>query len=186
MSKLLLLFTAIAVLTYLYIDNTVVVITAPETVAPNTIFKVTSTKHGKWLVRGAQFIELGKDIVINSPSSGEIEVIFSPGLIVKTIKVKKGAVTSEFTSLVHSWAPKDGREAVASALYSLGVGFTGEEIDDFIRLTRLNNQVLIKDNWKQFFQELGKYCEENMKEASLEEHKQLWIKIAASLREEAS
>ncbi len=186
MSKLLLLFTALAVGTYVYMDNTATIIDCPETVAPNTLFKVSSNKDGKWLVRGAEHLGSGKNIIIKSPASGEIEVIFSPGLIVKSITIEKGKTTSEFTKLIHSWSPKDGREAVASALYSLGIGFNGESIDDFIRLTRLNNQALIKENWKPFFQNLGKYCEENMKEATLEEHKQLWIKIATSLREEAS
>ena len=186
MSKLLLLFAAIAVGTYLTIDYTTVIITAPEEVTANTMFEVTSNKDGKWLIRGAEYIETGRSLIIAAPASGEIEIIFSPGLIVKTIKVIEGKTNSEFTTLIHSWAPRDGREAVASALYSLGVGFNGEAIDDFIRLTRLNNQALIKANWKPFFQNLGKYCEENMKEATLEEHKQLWIKIAQALREEAS
>lgn len=182
-SKLLLFFTLIFIGVFSFINYSPSIVDCPSTVAPNSIFKATSNKSGDWLINGADYIVKGNSVFICSPSSGDIEIIFSPGLIVKIVKVETKKVTSEFTKLIQSWAPKEGRPAVAASLMALGQGFTGENVEDLIKLTRLNNRALIGDHWKPFFINLGKYCEEHLKDASLEEHKKLWIKVAKSLEE---
>jgi hypothetical protein len=182
-SKLLLFFTLLGVGAFSFVNYSPSIVDCPSTVAPNSIFKATSNKSGDWLINGADYIVKGKSVFICSPASGDIEIIFSPGLIVKIVKVETKKVTSEFTKLIQSWAPKEGRKIVAASMLALGQGFTGENVEDLIKLTRLNNRALVGDQWKPFFIKLAGYCEENLKDSSLEEHKQLWIKVAKSLGE---
>jgi hypothetical protein len=157
-------------------------IQCPDTVQANSLFEVTANQPGKWLIRGAQYIQKDNCVIIASGTE-DIEIIFSPGLIVKTIKVTTEPILSDFTKLIQSWAPTEGRPLVAASLLALGQSDI-EEIEDFIKLTRLNNRALISDQWKSFFVKLSEYCEENLKDSSIEEHKELWIKIAKSLEEQ--
>lgn len=183
-SKLILFFLVIGIVIYSYINMIPVIITAPTTIEANSFFEVQASHPGQWLVTGARASYPDGDKIIILAGNDPITVVYSPGLIIKEIEVTTITPLSEFTKLVHSWSPATGREAVASSLYALGVGFSGTEVNDLIKLTKLNNQALIDKSWKPFFLNLGKYCEENMADLGVEEHKALWIKIANALREQ--
>ena len=179
-SKLILAFTLVAISVYTYIQYKPVIVTAPTSVSANSFFEVTSNKSGDWLVTGAvATFKSGKRLIVLAGVE-EIKIIYSPGLIRKTVKISKAP--SAFVLKIRSWAPVTGREAVATSLEAIANGFDGKEINDFIKLTRLNNKILIDSNWKSFFQKLANYCEENMAEADLAAHRELWLRIAEALK----
>ncbi len=185
LSKLILIFLVVSIVVVSYIQYQPTIITAPASVDADTFFTVTSSKTGQWLVYGARHHkQVNKDLVILSGTS-DIKIIFSPGLITKTIKIN--SIPDAFTLEILSWAPISGRKAVANSLEALALGFTPEPdsedpILEFLKLTKLNNHALIDGEWKSFFQKLGNYCQENMMDKSLAEHQQLWLKIAEALR----
>lgn len=181
-SKLLLIFLIGAGLVYGYLQYKPVKINAPEKVAANSFFIVESNKSGQWLVEGdISHIQDGKKLFILS-GNDDIKIIFSPGLIEKTVKI--GKLPGPFVMMIQEWAPASGRETVAASLETIATGFDGDSIEDFVKLTRLNNKILINSEWKNFFQQLGRYCEENMSDQDLDAHKELWLKIAEALRHE--
>jgi len=189
LSKLVLIFVVVAVCVYGYMTYLQPVeINAPAQVASNSFFTVTSSKPGDWLVEGARtFQVVGNDVVVLS-GTDDIKIIYSPGLITKVIKVTDTVVDpvilDEFTKLVQEWAPARGRLLVATALEALANGYDGEDINEFLQLTKINNHVALGVNvqWNEFFKNLSEYCEANMSEKDLEQHKQLWLRIAEALR----
>lgn len=179
-SKLVLIFLVGAALIYGYLQYKPTEITAPKIVSANSFFIVKSNKNGDWLVDGAKaYIKDGKKLFVLSGNT-DIKIIYSPGLIVKIVKIN--TPLDSFTLKILSWAPSNGRKIVAASLETIALNFDGDDLNDFIKLTRLNNKILIDSEWKSFFQNLAKYCEENMMEADLEAHKELWIKISEALR----
>ncbi len=182
LSKLILIFLVLGLLIFTYMEYQPTIITAPTSVAPNSFFTVTSSKTGNWLVYNSiSHKEVGNTLMVLAGLK-DIEIIFSPGLITKIVKVSPTVVPSDFVIEVQSWAPATGRIIVAKSLESLANGFDTGTLEEFIRLTKLSNNTLIEDQWKDFFQKLGKYCEENMEDKDLEEHKQLWLQVAEALR----
>ncbi len=180
LSKLILIFMTVVIAVTCYIQYQPTIIDAPASVDIDSFFTVTSSRDGQWLVYDARHhTTLGKDLVILSGTK-DIKIIFSPGLIQRVIRINKPL--DPFMLKIQSWAPASGRPQVADSLESLALGFKGDEIEDFIKLTRLNNHALIEDQWKGFFQKLGKYCQDNMEDKTLSEHQQLWLRVAEALR----
>jgi hypothetical protein len=180
-SKLLLIFFVGAALIYGYMQYKPVEITAPDSVSANSFFLVESNKSGDWLVEGdVSHIQDGKKLFILAGEK-DIKIIYSPGLIEKTVKIS--SLPDSFTLMIQEWAPSSGRSVVAKSLKALALGFDGDSVEDFVRLTKLNNKILIDSDWKVFFENLGKYCEENMADKDLQAHKELWLKVAEALNE---
>ena len=180
LSKLILIFLVVTIGIYVLLQNQSTIIDAPASVNSDSFFTVTSSKTGEWLVYGARHHQqVGKNLVVLAGTS-DIKIIFSPGLIQKIIKIR--APLDPFTIEVLSWAPPQGRELVANSLEAIASGFKSDSVEDFIKLTKLNNNTFIKDNWKGFFQKLGKYCQDNMEDKDISEHQQLWLRVAEALR----
>ncbi len=186
LSKLILIFLVVSIAICSYIQYQPIIINAPSSVDADSLFVVTSSDEGQWLVYDAKdHKQIGKQLVVLSGTS-DIKIIFSPGLITKTIKIN--SIPDAFVLKIRSWAPISGRKAVADSLEALAKGFAPEPesedpILEFLKLTKLNNHALIDGEWKGFFQKLGKYCQENMMNKSLAEHQQLWLRVAEALRD---
>lgn len=184
LSKLVLIFLIISITVFSYMQYQPTIITAPVSVDADSFFTVTSSKTGQWLVYDARdYRQFNKELLVLSGTT-DIKIIFSPGLITKIIKINK--IPNDFVIKIRSWAPIFGREVVANSLEALARGFRSDSddpINEFIKLTKLNNHALIDGEWKSFFKNLGKYCRENMEDKNLEEHQQLWLRIAEALRD---
>ncbi len=182
LSKLILVFLVLGLVVYSYVQYQPTIITAPQAVAQNSFFTVESSKSGQWLVyNDVSHQEVGKNLMVLAGTE-DIKIIFSPGLITKLVKVTKAILPSDFVLEVQSWAPTQGRMIVALSLESIANGFNEGTLEEFIRLTKVSNNTLIAGEWEPFFKKLGKYCEENMVDKSLEEHKQLWLRVAEALK----
>ena len=87
LSKLILIFLVVSIAICSYIQYQPIIINAPSSVDADSLFVVTSSDEGQWLVYDAKdHKQIGKQLVVLSGTS-DIKIIFSPGLITKTIKI---------------------------------------------------------------------------------------------------
>lgn len=156
--------------------NPTITINAPLSAEPNTLVTVHSSSKTGFLVSGAVDYVIQGNTLILLTGSNDIEII-TAGPVKTVIHI---GTPSPLDQLVQS-APTTDRDAVAQSLRALSSSKDVKTIDELIKLTRINNRTLIEDNWKPWFTALANYLEANYQTATLQEHKELWKRIADQL-----
>lgn len=181
LSKLLLFFGTIAVTVTVYCNSITTSIAVPASAMPGSLVAITGGS-GQWLC-SVDHKTFGNTLVFVMPSH-EVTIIYD----MQQYVISCPTPPDPFTELINSWAPNQGRYVVATSLAAIANNYVPDPdaedpVLDFIKLTRLNNKIHASGSWKIFFQNLGKYCQDNMATATLQEHRDLWLKVAEVLND---
>lgn len=129
----------------------------------------TSSKPGLYLFVVAAAKSGDVDCVVH-----EIQILGDP------------TVEDEFTLLVKSWLPKKlDRQLLQALSRSFTASCEAEDVPTLVKQTSVANQAVLGKNleaYKPFLVKFSEYLKENYQNATLEEHKVLWLKIAETLK----
>lgn len=136
-------------------------------------------------------IENGKRAFFSSPRSGVFLFVVAGakgdevGCVLHEISVIGTVILDEFTTLIRNWLPKDSNPLLLNALSrSFKESSNAKDIETLIKTTSVANRAVLGKNleqYKSFLIAFSNYLQKNYQNATLEEHQELWLKIAAAL-----
>lgn len=139
-------------------------------------------------------IEKGKKLLFCSGETGTYLFILaaakrdSVDCVVHQIIIKGRPVIDTLAKRVRSWLPKNANPIILEKLARsfervASAGHT--DIAIFVKTTALSNRGILGqdlEEWTPFLKSLSAYLKSNLVEASIENHIELWFKLAAALR----
>ncbi len=164
-----------------------VVLNAPETAAPGEIVILDASESNVsvcWYSE-ADFEIIGKKAIFCTNDIGTYTFLVMAN---NKVVVHKVEISKESVSLIKSWLPKNLDLKVVNKLANSFERIASAEHTDltvFMATTAISNRVALGDSldkWKPFLTTLVEYLEENFNDKSVEEHTEMWFKIAAELR----
>ena len=179
-----------------------IILNAPSTGSIGELIELDASKSSAtsftWRVipetPNFKIIEKGKKLLFCSGETGTFLFIIaaakrdSVDCIVHTIIIKGAPVINTLVKRVRSWLPKNSDSKILEKLAKsfervASAGHT--DVAVLVKTTALSNRGILGsdlEEWTPFLQSLSAYLKENYIEATVEDHLELWFKLAAALR----
>ena len=139
-------------------------------------------------------IEKGKKLLFCSGETGEFLFILaaakrdSVDCVVHRIMIKSSPTIDIFAEAIKSWLPPSADPIILEKLAKsfervASAGHT--DVSVLVKTTALSNRGILGsdlETWKPFLMAFSNYLKTNYTDASIEQHLELWFKLAAALR----
>ncbi len=184
-----------------YISNAKIVLTAPTEakIGELVILDASASEAVSFIwkvipeTRDFEIIEDGKRAFFTSRRPGTYLFVVAAAksdavdCVIHEIQiVGNPTVEDKFTILIKSWLPKNPDPRVLRALArSFTASTSAEDVSTLVKQTSVANQAVLGNKlelYKPFLMKFSEYLKQNYNGKSLEQHKELWLKLAETLK----